>query len=108
MIACAQKGGIVGVTVQPSVISSWGSELSIDRLLDHYDYRVELLGIDHVSIGTDSSVGVRDTGFIRGLESPAEGKNIIRGLIGRGYSDEDIIKITGGNALAFFRNVMGK
>ena len=108
LIACAQKGGIVGVTVQPSVISSWGSELSIDRLLDHYDYMVELLGIDHVAIGTDSSVGVRDTGFIRGVGSPAEGKNIIRGLIGRGYSDEDIIKITGGNALAFFRNVMGK
>ena len=37
-----------------------------------------------------------------------EGKNIIRGLITRGYSDADIIKITGGNALAFFRRVMGE
>lgn len=69
---------------------------------------VELLGIDHVAIGTDSSVGVRNTGFVRGVESPAEGKNIIRGLILRGYSDEDIIKITGGNALEFFRNTMDK
>ncbi len=107
LVACAQKGGIVGVTVQPSVISSWGSELSIERLLDHYDYMVKLLGIDHVAIGTDSSIGVRSSGFISGLESPAEGKNIIRGLITRGYSDADIIKITGGNALAFFRRVMG-
>ena len=106
LVACAQKGGIVGVTVQPSVIRSWGSELSIERLLDHYDYMVKLLGIDHVAIGTDSSVGVR--GSISGLESPAEGKNIIRGLITRGYSDGDIIKITGGNALAFFRRVMGE
>ena len=108
LVACAEKGGIIGVTVQPSVISSWGSELSIERLLDHYDYMVKLLGIDHVAIGTDSSIGVKSSGFVRGVESPAEGKNIIRGLITRGYSDADIIKITGGNALAFFRRVMGE
>ena len=108
LVACAEKGGIVGVTVQPSVISSWGSTLGIELLLDHYDYMVKLLGIDHVAIGTDSSIGVRSSGFIIGVESPAEGKNIIRGLITRGYTDADIIKITGGNALAFFRKVMGE
>jgi len=108
LLACVRKGGIVGVTVQPSVIRSWGKSLSIERLLDHYDYMVKLLGTDHVAIGTDSSIGVRSSGSISGLESPAEGKNIIRGLITRGYSDADIIKITGGNALAFFRRVMGE
>ena len=106
LLACAKKGGIIGVTVQPSVISSWGSELSLDLLLDHYDYMVKLLGIDHVAIGTDSSIDVRTSGFVRGVDSPAEGKNIIRGLITRGYSDADIFKITGGNALTFFRRVM--
>ena len=107
LLACAQKGGIVGVTVAPSVISSWGSTLSIERLLDHYDYMVKLLGIDHVAIGTDSSIGERSSGYVTGVESIAEGKNIIRGLITRGYSDADVIKISGGNALAFFRRVMG-
>ena len=106
LLACAKKGGIIGVTVQPSVISSWGSELSLDLLLDHYDYMVKLLGIDHVAIGTDSSIDVRTSGFVRGVDSPAEGKNIIRGLITRGYSDADILKITGGNALTFFRRAM--
>jgi len=106
LLACAKKGGIIGVTVQPSVISSWGSELSLDLLLDHYDYMVKLLGMDHVAIGTDSSIDVRTSGFVRGVDSPAEGKNIIRGLITRGYSDADILKITGGNALTFFRRVM--
>jgi membrane dipeptidase len=106
LLACAKKGGIIGVTVQPSVISSWGSELSLDLLLDHYDYMVKLLGIDHVAIGTDSSIDVRTSGFVKGVDSPAEGKNIIRGLITRGYSDADIFKITGGNALTFFRRVM--
>ena len=45
--------------------------------------------------------------YLNGLESPADGKNIIRGLIARGYSDEDVKKIAGGNALAFFRRVTG-
>jgi microsomal dipeptidase-like Zn-dependent dipeptidase len=45
--------------------------------------------------------------YLKGLESPADGKNIVRGLIQRGYSDTDIQKIAGGNALAFFRRVMG-
>ena len=44
---------------------------------------------------------------MNGLESPADGKNIVRGLIARGYSDDDVRKIAGGNALAFFRRVMG-
>jgi microsomal dipeptidase-like Zn-dependent dipeptidase len=44
---------------------------------------------------------------MNGLESPADGKNIVRGLIARGYSDEDVRKSAGGNALAFFRRVMG-
>jgi microsomal dipeptidase-like Zn-dependent dipeptidase len=44
--------------------------------------------------------------YLDGLESPADGKNLIRGLIQRGYSDADIKKIAGGNALAFFRRVM--
>ena len=69
---------------------------------------VKLLGIDHVAIGTDSSIDVRPSGFVRGVETPAEGKNIIRGLISRGYSDTDILKIAGGNALSFFRRVMSE
>ena len=44
--------------------------------------------------------------YLNGLESPADGKNIIRGLIRRGHSDTDIKKIVGGNALDFFRRVM--
>ena len=58
LVACAEKGGIVGVTVQPSVISSWGSTLGIELLLDHYDYMVKRLGHDHVAIGPGSGNGV--------------------------------------------------
>ncbi len=42
-----------------------------------------------------------------GLESPTDGKNIIRGLIARGYEDGAIHKIAGQNALDLFRRVIG-
>ena len=90
-------------------------------VLDHYDYMVNLVGVDHVAIGTDTSIGdsvgvgesvmgrpgPTPARYMNGLESPADGKNIIRGLIARGYSDEDVRKIAGENALALFRWVMG-
>ena len=120
LLACAGKGGVIGITAVPNRLSN-DPEQSIECVLDHYDYMVKLVGVDHVAIGTDTSIGdmveisrvmLGRTGpapapYLNGLESPADGKNIIRGLIARGYSDGDIGKIAGGNALAFFRRIMG-
>ena len=118
--ACAAKGGVIGITAVPNRLSN-DPEQSIECVLDHYDYMVDLVGIDHVAIGTDTSIGdmvdlsrvmLGRTGpapapYLNGLESPSDGKNIIRGLIARGYSDEDVRKIAGANVLAFFRRIMG-
>ena len=120
LIACAEKGGLIAITAVPNSLSD-DPEQDIDCVLDHYDYMVKLVGIDHVGIGTDTNVGDhvafhqvmlgRDPSqtpapYLDGLESPADGKNILRGLLRRGYSDEEITKIAGGNALDFFRRVM--
>ena len=93
----------------------------INCVLDHYDYMVKLVGIDHVAIGTDTLIGdhvafhkkmlgslMRDfpSPYLDGLESPADGKNLIRGFISRGYSDEDVRKLAGENALSYLRRVM--
>lgn len=119
--ACAEKGGLIAITAVPNSLSD-DPEQDIDCVLDHYDYMVKLVGVDHVGIGTDTNVGDhvafhrvmlgRDrpgqlpAPYLDGLESPADGKNIIRGLVRRGYSDEDVRKIIGGNAMAFFRRVI--
>ena len=121
LAACAEKGGLIAVTAVPNSLSD-DPKQDINCVLDHYDYMVQLVGIDHVAIGTDTNVGDhvafhrvmlgRDgpgqlpVPYLDGLESPADGKNIIRGFISRGYSDADIKQLTGGNALAFFRRVM--
>ena len=118
--ACAKNGGLVAVTAVPNSLSD-DPKQDIECVMEHYDYMVKLVGVDHVGIGTDTSVGNHvafhrvvlgrtpdqlPAPYLDGLESPADGKNIVRSLIRRGYSNADITKIAGGNALSFFRRVM--
>lgn len=122
LLACVGRGGLLCVTAVPNSLSD-DPRQDINCVLDHYDYFVQLAGIDHVGIGTDTQIGDH-VGFHRvilgrnapdslpapyldGLESPADGPNIIRGLISRGYSDGDIRKIAGLNAMDFFRRTIG-
>jgi membrane dipeptidase len=122
-VACADRGGLVCVTAVPNSLSD-APDQDITCVLDHYDYLVKLIGADHVGIGTDTMIGdhvgfhkvalyrgVTDRQFpapyLNGLESPADGKNIIRGLIARGHDDATIRKIAGQNALDLIRRVVG-
>ncbi len=68
---------------------------SIDAVLDHIDYIVDRIGVDHVGIGNDFNHG----GGIEGLEDASGALNLTLGLIERGYSEEEIAKIWGGNFL---------
>ena len=122
LLACAAKGGLLCVTAVPNSLSD-DPRQDINCVLDHYEYFVQLVGIDHVGIGTDTQIGdhvgfhrvllgrnAPDTlpaPYLDGLESPADGSNIIRGLIARGYDDAAIRKIAGLNALDFFRRTIG-
>lgn len=126
--ALADKGGVIGVSAVPNQLSRNRIQ-GIEDVLNHIDYIVKLVGIDHVAIGTDivfgdhvahhramAQAGVVDfsrTGmelvadYMYGIESPLEWQNIIRGLIARGYTDEQIEKIVGGNALRVIEEVVG-
>ena len=72
---------------------------SVGQYVDHIDYAVELLGIDHVGISSDFEHG----GGIDGWQDPSETASITRELLRRGYSDKDIAKIMGGNFLRVMR-----
>ena len=71
-------------------------------LVDHIDHIVDLVGIDHVGLGSDYD-GV--TGLPEGLEDVSTYPNLIAELLRRDYSDEDIAKILGGNALRVWQQV---
>ncbi len=72
---------------------------SVDRLVDHIDYIVSRVGIDHVGIGSDFNHGGGVAGFVDASEAP----NVTLALVRRGYSANQIKKIWGENFLRVFR-----
>ena len=74
----------------------------LDRVLDHIDHVVEVAGVDHVGLGSDFD-GITRTP--RGLEDVTKVPSITRGLIERGYTDEEVMKILGGNFMRVFDQV---
>ena len=76
---------------------------SLDEVLDHFDRVVQLVGIDHIGIGSDYD-GVGDTLPI-GLKDVSTYPALIQGLLERGYSRKDIQKILGGNLIRVWKEV---
>src|SRR4029450_13807315 len=63
--------------------------------VNHIDYLVKKIGIDHVGISSDFDGG----GGIEGWNSPAESFNVTLELVRRGYTEEQIAKLWSGNLL---------
>ncbi|NDW22475.1 dipeptidase [Alteromonas hispanica] len=76
---------------------------TLDEVLDHIDHVVELIGVEHVGIGSDYD-GVGDSLPI-GLKDVASFPNLVQGLLDRDYSREDIEKILSGNLLRVWQEV---
>ena len=73
--------------------------IGLDDMLDHIDYIVERIGVDHVGIGTDFNHG---SGII-GFNDASEALNVTVELLKRGYPEDDIINIWGGNFIRVWR-----
>ena len=69
--------------------------VNVSDFVDHIDYMVKLIGIDHVGISSDFDGG----GGIEGWSDASETFNVTLELVKRGYSEEDIAKLWGGNLL---------
>ncbi len=75
---------------------------TVKDVVDHIDYAVQLIGVDHVGIGTDFDGG----GDIEGCDNVLELPHITEELLRRGYSEDEIRKIWGGNLMRVFKEVM--
>ena len=98
MRALARKGGVMQVTLYPGFLRKEGEATIHDALL-HLEHAIEVMGIDHVGLGTDFD----GDGGISGLANASELILFTRQLLARRYSERDIQKIWGGN----FLRVMG-
>ncbi len=128
--AIADTGGVIGVVAVPFFLSADRAP-TIEHMLDHIDYIADLVGWRHVAIGTDwpmqvpdkileatlgveaKGIGFRDEDGIKvtqrlvGFDDCRDLPNITRGLVKRGYEDEQIRGILGENALWVFAQVCG-
>ena len=77
--------------------------VSVSRIVDHIDHIVRLVGIDHVGIGSDFD-GVQ--AVPADLSSVADLPNLTKELLRRGYSENDVDKILGGNMLRVMEEVI--
>ncbi len=73
----------------------------VGDFIDHVDYAVDLIGIDHVGLSSDFDGG----GGVLGWWDASDTANVTLELVRRGYTEEDIVKLWGGNLLRVWREV---
>jgi len=98
--ALADRGGVMGVNFVPSFVHP--THATVQGVVDHIDHIVDLVGPDHVGLGSDFIPSTP-----QGLEDVSRMPNITAELIHRSYSEEDIKKILGGNHLRLIKRVIG-
>ncbi len=94
MRALAEAGGVAQVTLYAGFLREDG-KATIDDALRHLNHMVEVMGIEHVGVGTDFD----GDGGVPGMADASEIINFTRRLTAEGYSNEDIRRIWGGNFL---------
>jgi membrane dipeptidase len=132
----AERGGVIGACCWgPICWTSTDVEPTIETFLDVIAHTINIVGIDHVGIATDlterryTDPVVWDSHwgpggfypgvvkhlkwytftrrFVEGLDSSALMPHLTEGLVSRGYTDDQILKILGGNFMRLFRDVWG-
>ncbi len=115
----AEHGGVLGVMLHP--ISVDHAEPTLDRVVDHIDHAVEVMGIEHVGLGSDFTrqlvraygcvappdallpAGMSADAAIEDLAGPDDFPNLVAALRRRGYESERLEAVLGGNLLRVLR-----
>ena len=100
MRALAAKGGVAQTTIYHGFLKKDG-EATINDVIAHLEHAIDVMGIDHVGLGTDFD----GDGGVRGLADSSELINFTRRLLARRFSEHDIQKIWGGNFLRVMEEV---
>jgi membrane dipeptidase len=114
--AFAARGGVMAMHFHSQVVKPGRHQATLAQLLDQFEHVARLAGTDHVACGPDY-LDLRDsrlwenqgitTAFTmtEHVEDVSKMLNVTRGLVSRGFSDDDIRKIMGGNLLRLFAQV---
>ena len=102
--ALAKNGGVIQICIYGGYLNKNPKAASVDDVVNHIDHAVKVAGIDHVGIGSDFDGG----GGVLGCAGDNDMINITVKLIEKGYSEEDIRKIWGGNFFRVMNEVINK
>lgn len=101
----AATGGLVGVTFAGVFVDADPARVTVARVLDHVDHLVSVVGADHVGLGTDFDGFTATYGLV--MPDCTGLPELTAGLVARGYAEDDIRKIMGGNWLRVIEAVAG-
>ena len=117
----AATGGVIGLNLLACFIDP--ENPTIDRVVDHYEHLVDVVGIEHVGVGPDFIADIYDDLYPAHADLTSEGldtrvnienlhasrhlPNLTAALLRRGFSEHDVRLILGENYLRVFREVMG-
>ncbi len=125
----AAKGGVMGITDIAFMVK--GSEpVTIEDVVDHYDHVRDLVGIEHVGVGSDAGIESNDLGpreklkeilakadgryqvhgdheVVAGMDGPNRMWELCAALVRRGYTDEHIRLVLGGNWARVLKDIWG-
>jgi membrane dipeptidase len=114
--AIAAQGGVIGILALPFTVA--GKESSIEHMLQHIDYIVERVGVEHMALGMDfvkydGPRSLRDghspqaePPVVSGFEEIEDLPNLVAGLQRHGYGEDDIAAILGGNYLRVLNSIL--
>src|SRR5690625_820743 len=100
LLALADHGGVVAIVFYPTFLTDTGNA-TISDVVDHIDYAVDLIGVDHVAIGSDFDGATLPSD----LQDASEMGKLTEELMSRGYSTMDMKKILGLNTLRIMHDV---
>lgn len=99
--ALAKHGGVAHITLYHGFLRNDSQEATVMDAIAHLEHAIDIMGIEHVGLGTDFD----GDGGIRGLADSSELINFTLHLLRRRYSERDIARIWGGNWLRVMAQV---
>lgn len=114
--AIADQGGLVGILALPERVAK--KDATIDDLLKHIDYMINLVGIEHIALGMDfikydgprtlkdRHHPLHEREYVKGFEEIEDLPNLIERLGKNGYKENDVALILGGNYLRVLKTIL--
>jgi membrane dipeptidase len=99
--ALAAKGGVMQINYSRGFLDKTDPNVSWEKIVEHIDHAVKLVGPTHVGLGSDFD----GTRVPVGMDDVTQLPKITEALLAKGYSEQDVTNILGGNLLRLMENV---